>query len=509
MTIKDHFSSYQDAVLVKSEKAEELKEGIVILTSGIRNPNVIFISPDNSPGFQKLIKNQDKDLLALKIQFVKTDELNKNANAVIDRGCQELEEEIKRLSPEGQKISQPTLKLAILNLNSKLRRRGNISAYEINSSRDQDTGENLNLDDLKLRKNQIITRGVQQKGLIKVDPVLVGDTVVLKNRTDKHKAQDMYLAVAKEGEKVKVQKILHPLQETPIKIMSKTYETNEKRLKMIHRPEFIDDEDVHVDVEEVLIMKTPEYKTWNPIDQNFFKQEDSDNDEEDLRDESHNNLPSKDTEVEEEHNANLVALNDVLEDLHGEETGQGLEWDDSPEQFQLKLDSSDENFEEILRPRKLFQDENNLKSLTSDTSDSEVFNRQEIPTTAATTSKLKRQNAFRRKRINKKVSESIPRPPNDPTTSTELEEERRITRSSLRSVSLPTTPSQVILDQPQLLEEVLPRGIPLVPEAVHLGPQVQQLDVALQQLNQNTGRPRRSTRKDINYEKYNETGKKS
>ena len=155
LTIKDHFSSYQDAVLVKSEKAEELKEGIVILTSGIRNPNVIFISPDNSPGFQKLIKNQDKDLLALKIQFVKTDELNKNANAVIDRGCQELEEEIKRLSPEGQKISQPTLKLAILNLNSKLRRRGNKSAYEINSSRDQDTGENLNLDDQKLRKNQI------------------------------------------------------------------------------------------------------------------------------------------------------------------------------------------------------------------------------------------------------------------------------------------------------------------------------------------------------------------
>ena len=162
-----------------------------------------------------------------------------------------------------------------------------------------------------------------------------------------------------------------------------------------------------------------------------------------------------------------------------------------------------------MRPRKLFQDEDTLKSITSDTSDSEVFNRQEIPTTAATTTKLRRQNAFRRKRINKKVSESIQKPPNGPTTSTEPEEEKRITRSSLRSVSLPTTPSQVILDRPQLLEEVLPQGIPLVPEAVHLGPQVQQLDMALQQLNQNTGRPRRSTRKDINYEKYNETGKKS
>ena len=32
----------------------------------------------------------------------------------------------------------------------------------------------------------------------------------------------------------------------------------------------------------------------------------------------------------------------MLEDLHGEETGQELEWDDSPEQLQLKIDSSDE-----------------------------------------------------------------------------------------------------------------------------------------------------------------------
>ena len=32
MTIKDHYSSYQDAILVKSEKAEDLKEGLIVLT---------------------------------------------------------------------------------------------------------------------------------------------------------------------------------------------------------------------------------------------------------------------------------------------------------------------------------------------------------------------------------------------------------------------------------------------------------------------------------------------
>ena len=58
LTIKDHFSSFQDAMLIPSETAEDLKRGIIMLTSGIRQPNSIVISPDNSPGFQKLVKNK-------------------------------------------------------------------------------------------------------------------------------------------------------------------------------------------------------------------------------------------------------------------------------------------------------------------------------------------------------------------------------------------------------------------------------------------------------------------
>ena len=500
LTIKDHFSSYQDAVLIKSEKTEDLKEGIILLTSGIRNPNLIFISADNSPGFQRLIKNQDKDLLGLKIQFVKTDELNKNANAVIDRGCQEIEEEIKRLSPEGQKITQATLKLAVLNLNSKLRRKGNISAYEISSSRDQNTGEKLNLEDQKLRDNQIKTRSTKQNLAGKVEPVHVGDTVVLKNRTDKHKAMEMYLAVAKDGEKVKVQKILHPLQKTPIKMMSKIYQTDEKRLRMIHRPEFHDEEDVQYDVEEEQIMEKPNEVTWSPIDQNFFKQEDSD-EEGDVIDLNENNLVKENYEIQ----------NNLHGEIDVEETGEELEWDSSPEQLQLKIESSDEEFEKILRPRKLFQDEINSGSLTSDTWDDEVFNSKEISSASAATTKLRRQNAFRRKKTNRKGSESLPRPPTGSNINKEHETERRVTRSSLQSVSLPSTPSQVVLDRPQRLEEVLPQRNPLVPEAVQLGPQVQHLNRALVEINTvgNNGRPRRSTRKDINYEKYNETGDRS
>ena len=41
LTVKDHFISYQDATMIKSEKTEDLKNGIIELTSAIRRPGPI------------------------------------------------------------------------------------------------------------------------------------------------------------------------------------------------------------------------------------------------------------------------------------------------------------------------------------------------------------------------------------------------------------------------------------------------------------------------------------
>ena len=121
----------------------------------MRKPTLIHVTVDNAPGFASLISKKDKDLDMLKIALISTDEFNKNANAVIDKGCQELEEELTRLAPEGNRISETTLAMTILSLNQKLRRKGTISAYEIHTARDLHTGENLNLDDSLLRQNQL------------------------------------------------------------------------------------------------------------------------------------------------------------------------------------------------------------------------------------------------------------------------------------------------------------------------------------------------------------------
>ena len=117
-------------------------------------PGEIYVAVDNAPGFRTLLNNNDEDVKKLQITMVKTDEFNKHSNAVVDKVCQELENEQKRLNQEGGQISNTVFKLATLTLNTKLRRRGNISAnLKKKQARDQSTGENLMLNDEALRND--------------------------------------------------------------------------------------------------------------------------------------------------------------------------------------------------------------------------------------------------------------------------------------------------------------------------------------------------------------------
>merc|ERR1719239_1141565 len=130
---------------------------MIVLTEALRHPGPITVKADNAKGFASLAQT-DQDLLDLKLKLVLSDPLNKNSNAVVDRACQELEEELRKLSPEGKPISQATLARAVLLINQKIRRGGSLSAYELHSSRDLNSGANLTLDDQALRENQLERR---------------------------------------------------------------------------------------------------------------------------------------------------------------------------------------------------------------------------------------------------------------------------------------------------------------------------------------------------------------
>ena len=319
--------------------------------------------------------------------------------------------------------------------------------------------------------------------------IKVGDTVRIKNSSDKHKASDMFLVTGKDKPNVKIQKLLHPLTNGPGKLMSKVYTSNQKHLTTIHRPKSLPKYRLNIapSPENLPTTKKEKKIEWNPINPQFYANYDSDSDSAAQHSFTTSRLKRKRQPPAETH--------------------EDLEWDNSPEQYALQSSIIEEN-QSTLKPKQLFNINNddtesdNNESLTSENTetDGEVFfNAEEnMPTIPP---KLHRKNAFRQ-RIHPMLKASS---------------EPRITRSMLRkspvghSASNPTSPSSVILENVQQLNRVLNPVIPLVPEAVNLENRVQNLNRVLETIafeEENTARRSKRNTKVINYKELHNRGRK-
>ena len=234
LLLTDHFTSLTSSKLIKSEKAEDLRSGIISLTTPVRHPGPIMVTTDAASGFISLAKG-DKQLNDLLITLKLKDQLNKNFNAVVDRACQDIERELRKLAPEGGKLTESTLAKATIAVNAILRRKGTISAYELHTARSQDTGENLLLKDEDIFNKQIKLRQSKEK-TSPVHDIKIGDTVTNVAPQDKHKAREIYLVTGESGDKVSTQRLLHPLSKSPLKFMSRRYEVDPKHLVRINHP---------------------------------------------------------------------------------------------------------------------------------------------------------------------------------------------------------------------------------------------------------------------------------
>ena len=324
--------------------------------------------------------------------------------------------------------------------------------------------KNFKLNDKALRQDQIDKRK-ESREIEKKEDINVGDTVRVKNKSDKHKANEIFVVTSKKDDNVGVQKILHPLQSKP-KLMSKVYNTNQKHLITIHHSKVPDVEE-ESDVESINISKNISTKTsnsWNPVSSKFF-----------------NNDSDDDTSEEDDEDTFKISKEENLEAEIIVAEGQ-LEWDDSPEQY-LHHGNDENNDDEALRPRRLFDDESDDHASTEETTDDEVFERVDFHT-PLTTPKLKRRNAMRRGR-RQNISNSEP----------------RVTRNMLQSdnyrisISNPTSPSKVVLSERQNLENILVPNHPLIPEQVDLEPIVQNFDQVLETIE--VEERRRSTRASV------------
>ena len=205
LILRENISAYTVGKFVANEKADTLKEGLLILTSQIRSKvgPPIRVRVDPASGWRsEFLKSSgmlSKDGIELEIGFEK----NKNKNPIADTAIKELHAEIVRIDSSGGAITEVTLAKALSTLNDRIRN-GALSAREVWTKRDQFTGNQLPINDERLINNKYESRqkshkssaNYQARGKVgKKTSTETGDLVYLKSDRDKTKPRDRYIVV--------------------------------------------------------------------------------------------------------------------------------------------------------------------------------------------------------------------------------------------------------------------------------------------------------------------------
>ena len=215
LVFRETVSSYTLSTFIDSEKHEDLRGGLLVLSSQVRslNDSGISIRVDSAPGLIAL--KTDPLLAKYGITLVFGEVKNKNKNPVAERAIQELTTEILHIQPQGGSIDKVTLALATGQLNERIRK-GGLSAKEVWTQRDQITGAQLPFKDSELLKLQETTRSTNHpvSAMSKLhghsaglpSALSLGDLVYLKQERSKLKAREKYLIVAISGEMCSIRK---------------------------------------------------------------------------------------------------------------------------------------------------------------------------------------------------------------------------------------------------------------------------------------------------------------
>ena len=226
LVLRDQFSSYTIADFIDSETCEDMEQKLIQMLTPIRTPGHVNIRTDNALGFVKM--KDSNNLKDLDISLETGNVFNKNANAVIDKGIQELEREITVLMPQEKPITVNILAKAVLNLNNRLRRDGGLSARDIIFSRDYRTGKNLSLHDERLAENQLQIREQNNNNYNKdknTDNQNIdhGDTVMVTNNPTKHEIRSTFLVTGKVDDQINIKRINTPAITNSRNVRNKVY----------------------------------------------------------------------------------------------------------------------------------------------------------------------------------------------------------------------------------------------------------------------------------------------
>ena len=215
----DLFSGYVTACFASSEKSEDLATAIIQAVTPIRTADPILLRVDKAPGLLKLASSPHSLLNDVGIKIELAEDENKNSNCCVDKAIDELETELRKISPDGMQLNSAELAQAVMSLNNKIRKRG-LSAAEIHFSRDAYNHDNLHLDDAKLQQQQKSFRLENHQHLahsrapkgrpINVPSPSPGDIVFTRSKPNKHKALEPHIVMASDPTgKSLIRKTLH------------------------------------------------------------------------------------------------------------------------------------------------------------------------------------------------------------------------------------------------------------------------------------------------------------
>ena len=207
LVMREYISSYTCAAIIQSEKQDDLRSSLILLTMELiplEGPPAI-IRTDPAPGFQALLNDPSLRKHRIVIDIGRVKSLNKNP--VAERAIQELEGEITRLDKTQGSCTPLSLESAVKKLNSRIRSDG-LSAREIFFQRDQFTNEQIPVNDASLitaKHNRAVANNrYSEESKAKGAPprhetsVHVGDIVYVHTDRDKHHPRNRYLVTSVE-----------------------------------------------------------------------------------------------------------------------------------------------------------------------------------------------------------------------------------------------------------------------------------------------------------------------
>ena len=211
LVVRDNLTSFTQTIFIPNEQKETLRENLISIIYRIKPNMNITVRVDPHSSFKAL--QDDKILKECNITLEIGDEKNKNKNGVAEKAIQELHDEIVKVSGDKAKIDQIDLAKATDMLNSRIRFHKR-SSKELWMRRNQDKGENIEVNDVQISDEQNVRRSKDNKKKEKkckkpLQEYQKGDIVFIISDRNKIRRRNPYLVIDILDNNLKVVKFAH------------------------------------------------------------------------------------------------------------------------------------------------------------------------------------------------------------------------------------------------------------------------------------------------------------